>query len=180
MFFAATLIGLRRELQSVRAFGTDGETALADAFAHVFSSAVRLTCFTHVQRNIKDNLHARHFPQVCAKQILDDVFGSLTGDVFSEGLVDCHSEDEVQRQLRALESRWMTIERSDPRIQPGFFSWFCNHKVGIITSTMLRPVREQAGLGCPPGSFTTNASETVNSMLNPIAGIGAFQHRALH
>lgn len=30
---------------------------------------------------------------------------------------------------------------------------------------MLRPVREECGLGCPPDIFTTNASESVNAML---------------
>ena len=34
-----------------------------------------------------------------------------------------------------------------------------------MKSTMLRPIREQAGLGNPPQPFTTNASETVNSVL---------------
>ena len=30
---------------------------------------------------------------------------------------------------------------------------------------MLRPVREEAGLGIPPPTFTTNASESINAML---------------
>lgn len=30
---------------------------------------------------------------------------------------------------------------------------------------MLQPIWEQAGLGCPPQKLTTNASETVNSVL---------------
>ena len=34
LFFASTLIGLRQELQGLRAFGTDGEKALVDAFSH--------------------------------------------------------------------------------------------------------------------------------------------------
>ena len=34
-----------------------------------------------------------------------------------------------------------------------------------MKSTMLRPIREQAGLGNPPQPFTTNANETVNSVL---------------
>jgi len=40
LFFAATLIGLRKELQGLHAFGTDGEKALGDAFAHKFHFAV--------------------------------------------------------------------------------------------------------------------------------------------
>ena len=34
-----------------------------------------------------------------------------------------------------------------------------------IMQTMMKPVREEAGLGSPPEPFTTNASETVNSII---------------
>ena len=35
----------------------------------------------------------------------------------------------------------------------------------MIRDTMLRCVREECGLGCPPDIFTTNASESVNAVL---------------
>ncbi len=165
LFFAATLVGLRRGLQALCAFGTDGEKALADAFAHEFRYATHLTCFIHFRRNIKMQLHDRSFPEMAAKEILDDVFGCQQGEVLSEGLVDCMSTNEFDAKLAILETRWAKIEESHPVTQPGFFTWFCQQKVEIMKSTMLRPVREQAGLGCPPQAFTTNASETVNSML---------------
>ena len=34
-----------------------------------------------------------------------------------------------------------------------------------ITSGMLRPLREEVGLGIPPSPFSTNASESINAML---------------
>ena len=46
-----------------------------------------------------------------------------------------------------------------------FFDWFVQHKVEMITSGMLQPMREDAGLGFPPASFTTNACESLNAML---------------
>ena len=49
LFFASTLIGMCRPLQGVRAFGTDGEQALAEAFGHEFAFSQRLTCFIHVR-----------------------------------------------------------------------------------------------------------------------------------
>ncbi len=49
---------LRRELQSMIAFGTDGEEALANAFGHEFQSAVRLTCAIHKRRNVEAKLKA--------------------------------------------------------------------------------------------------------------------------
>ena len=56
LFFASSLVGLRKELLNVKAFGTDGEEALADAFSHEFGKAVHLTCVIHKQRNIKAKL----------------------------------------------------------------------------------------------------------------------------
>ena len=43
LFFVSTLIWLRCELQALRAFGTDGEKALADTFSQEFQYAVHLT-----------------------------------------------------------------------------------------------------------------------------------------
>lgn len=34
-----------------------------------------------------------------------------------------------------------------------------------VKASMLRPVKEQAGLGCPPDAFTTNVSKSVNALL---------------
>lgn len=48
---------------------------------------------------------------------------------------------------------------------PGFYSWFLQNKVNTIKSTMLRSIRCEAGLGSPPLAFTTNASETTNSII---------------
>ena len=46
-----------------------------------------------------------------------------------------------------------------------FIQWFKLNKEVIIKKSMLRPVREKAGLGSPPIAFTTNASESVNAVL---------------
>ena len=35
----------------------------------------------------------------------------------------------------------------------------------MVKKCMLRLVQQQAGLGCPPDAFTTNASERVNASL---------------
>ena len=53
LFFASSLVGLRRVLANVKSFGTDGEQALVDAFQHEFSSSSHLTCCIHVRRNTK-------------------------------------------------------------------------------------------------------------------------------
>ena len=146
-------------LGGVRAFGTDGEKALADGFTHEFRYALHLTCFIHFRRNIKQQLQERDFPSHAISEIIDDVMGCQKGSVFCEGLVDCSSHDEFQQKLVLLKERW---EKFDGE---GFYEWFCEHKAAIVEETMLKPIREDAGLGCPPESFTTNASETANFII---------------
>lgn len=153
--FAATLIGLRRQLVGLRAFGTDEEKALADEFY--------LTCFNHCRRNIKAQLQNRNYPEADVKEILDDIFGCQKGSVFCEGLVDSATEGEFSQKLETLDSRWDGIQKASGACT-GFFDWFVHNKSSPIVTTMLKSVREEAGLGSPPESFTTNASETVNSI----------------
>ena len=47
LFFASSLVGMSRGLIHLKAFGTDGELALSDAFSHEFSSAEHLICSIH-------------------------------------------------------------------------------------------------------------------------------------
>ena len=46
-----------------------------------------------------------------------------------------------------------------------FTYWFKWHKCDTVVASLLRPIREQAGLGYPPEQFTTNASESINALL---------------
>ena len=152
---------MRCELAGLRAFGTDGEKALADAFAHEFNYAVHLTCFIHCRRNIKCQLHTLGFPECSIKEVLDDIFGCQQG---SEGLVDSLNEEEFSQKLEVLQRQWNELEKTHNAC-PGFYNWFMRNKATTIMQTMMKPVREEAGLGSPPEPFTRNASETVNSII---------------
>lgn len=132
LFFASTLIGLRRELAGLRAFGTDGEKALVDAFSHEFHYASHLTCFIHCRRNIKGQLQVLGFPDSAIKEVLDDIFGCQNGNVLAEGLVDSVSEEEFNQKLPVMEKRWSDFEK-EYNTQPGFFNWFTKNKATIIT-----------------------------------------------
>ncbi len=159
VFFAATLVGLRRELQGLQAFGTDGEKALVDAFSHEFHYVVNLTCFIHCHRNVKRQLQELSFPECASKEVLDDIFGCQHGSTLSEGLVDSSSEEEFYQKLEVLEECWNSLGDTY-NAKPGFYDWFVRNKATTITKTMIKPVREEANLGSPPDPFTTNASET--------------------
>ena len=74
--------GLRDEL---RAFGTDGEKALEQAFTEGFPSAVKLRCMSHFKNNVKDHLKAL---EVSDRNEITN-HGYNTGDgVYHEGMVD--------------------------------------------------------------------------------------------
>ena len=46
---------------------------------------------------------------------------------------------------------------------PSFHAWVMKYHSGDLKETMLRPLREAAGLGSPPSSYTTNANESMNA-----------------
>ena len=96
--------------------------------------------------------------------MLDDIFGQQQGNTFLEGLVDSENEDDFELKLDVLQKRWADIEVRHNTKQ-GFFSWFLKNKVEIMKNTMLKNIRQDAGLGSPPQVFTTNASETTNSII---------------
>ena len=110
VFFAATLVGLRPELQGLRAFGTDGEKSLVDAFSHGFSYAIRLTCFNHCKQNVKRKLQEMNYPETAIKEILDDLFDVRQSDTFCEGLVDSVSEQDFGDKLMHLDKRWKQLQ----------------------------------------------------------------------
>ena len=56
LFFASSIVGECRALQSLRAFGTDGEKALSDAMKYAFPHAIHLMCFRHCRSNITAKL----------------------------------------------------------------------------------------------------------------------------
>lgn len=175
LFFASSLIGLRQDLLALQAFGTDGEKALANAFGHEFRYATHLSCFVHCRRNVKQELNDRKYPTTAMTTVLEDIFGKQQGDVFVEGLVDSVSEEEFDRKVAMLSAKWSEIESTSSQVSSGFHSWFVRYKADSIKSTMLKPVREQAGLGCPPEQFTTNQSEAINGVIKNQVGYKSHQ-----
>jgi len=165
LFFASSLIGLSPQLQGVRAFGTDGEQPLIDAFSHEFGFSQHLTCFLHVRRNIKDELNKYNIPTEVASLMLDDIFGRRLGTVFEEGMVDSSDDADFQMKLDSTLEKWRNLDVCSSADMEGFLQYFTANKVAVIRHTMLRPIRIECGLGNPPEIFTTNASESTNALL---------------
>ena len=109
LFFASSLVGLSSQLEGIRAFGTDGEKALSDAFTHEFGFSQHLTCFIHVRKNLKDKLSEYSIPSSLSQQILDDTFGKRLGGTLVEGIVDASDDADFQSKLDNCLQSWRSF-----------------------------------------------------------------------
>ena len=159
LFFVSALVGLSKEIEKFLV-----EKALVDAMTQVFPCATHLTCFILVRRNIKDELTKLGIPDSIQKEVINDIFGMRTESSFYEGLVDAPNEDVFDRKLEGLQNKWLKHEDYRSSLET-FSLWFLSHKARIMKETMIRPRREEAGLGSPPEAFYTNASECINSII---------------
>lgn len=161
-FFASSLVGKRPDLTGLRCNGTDGEAALVNAFSTVFPRAIHLRCFLHFRENIKRKLQQLNIAASVIKVYRKDIFGDPSQLEF--GLVDAESESELDAMLNSLENVWNDRESSF-HSPPEFHSWFMQYGRNVISKSMLRPVREKAGLGSPPEPYYTNDIESKNNIL---------------
>ena len=159
--FGGTLKSLNPGLGNVLAFGTDGEKALATAFRNNFERATNLLCDLHLKANVESKLQEFGISGNIKETIVADIFGRRRGTVFEAGLADASSRDLFVKQLGQLEEPWSALHDNGRN----FFNWFRDHKSDDFVSCVISPVRQRAGLGCPPERFTTNRSETTNNVL---------------
>jgi len=166
-FFASGLISLRPALRNILAFGTDGEVELYKAFMTNFPNALHLRCFRHYRANLSMKLKELKIPSSVSDDFLLDIFGRTEEGIHTEGLVDVEDASAFEEKLEELQDVWDAREQAcNPTMTPTFFDWFITHKSEEIVSSMLRPIREAAGLGCPPSPYYTNDSECINSVMH--------------
>ena len=115
---------------------------------------------------MKNKLHEYNIPSCVNTEILDDIFGKKAGAVYLEGLVDAIDIDDFDAKTESLLKKWTNSEHTSTCNMEGFISWFQTFKAPVIHGSMIRPVREECGLGSLPAPFKTNASKTANYMLN--------------
>ena len=160
--FSSTLVGCRRELRQILAFGSDGDKALVEAFTHNFPYAIQLRCFLHFKRNVQEKLKELGFSSSVSNEFLADIFGKRVGGTFQAGLVDCSTVEEFDDCLKKLEPIWNARESSS---EPAFHQYFVQYQADVVRYHMRRDLRESCGLGSPPAEFTTNSSESINAAL---------------
>lgn len=87
------------------------------------------------------------------------------GSTYCEGLVDSEIEEVFYQKLQEKKLIQGREKEDHPGCSAGSYDWFCQHQCEQIISGMLIPIREDADLGVPPSPFTTNASESLNTVL---------------
>ena len=133
----------------LKAFGTDGETALVDAFSHKFGFAIHLYCALHLRRNIKQQLHSQCFPEEHIKTTLVEILVFPKVPCIWKALIDCKTCEEFDNKLALLKPIWDARESSNSTRTAEFYDWFVKHKSKVLKSTALYPVYVEAGLGTP-------------------------------
>ena len=165
-YFANTLVSHAKKLHEVQAFGTDGDPALIEAFTHNFPSARQLRCFLHLKKNFLSKLRDNGIPPAVSQEFISDIFGKRIGGTYEEGLVDSLDSADFNSRLQSCRDVWNARELC--YLGPGqtsFFDYFVKYHASTVCHTMLKDVRIAAGLGSPPGIFTTNANESLNAAL---------------
>ena len=111
-----------------------------------------------MRKNVEKKLQELQLPKTSQNEIVADIFGRKRGNIFESGLTDARSDEAFDAMLGNLEERWSSTHAKGK----AFFTWFQTRKRKEFLNSVIRPVRQRAGLGSPPDRFTTNRSEQTN------------------
>ena len=156
------LKSLEPELKNLMAFGTDDEKALVGDFNETFQRDTHLLCAIHLRKNIDTELVSMDIKGESEQSIMDDTQKERKiCSVFESGLSDAGSAEEFIGLFESLEEKWSLLHSNGK----AFHSWFGSKKTEEFIRSVISPVRQNAGLGCPPDKFTNNRSERTNDVL---------------
>ena len=168
--FFSTLLKLEPKLANIVAVGTDGEKAIVKALKAVFPEKIYLRCFLHMKDNIRRKLSELLLPESVREDIIKDLFGTQQGSTYVKGALDASSCADFDDRLLRLKIKWDEAEAAfHPNHEPQVYNWILKNEAEVMRHSMLAPVRELAGLGSPPVSFTTNRNESMNSVVKAFA-----------
>lgn len=174
-FLAAGILRLCRNLRNLKAFGSDGEKAIYQAFGDIFPNAVHLRCEIHMRDNVDAKLKVLGISEAVAKEMTADLFGTYLGNEKYKGLVDAESKDEFEAKLESLGCKWSSVHPQGK----AFYDYFCKEKAAAFWECMSAEVRIRCGLGYPPARYTQNPNESMNSVLKKLTGNKKMSARGL-
>ena len=159
--FCGALKTLKPDLKDLLAYGTDDEEALSSAFTENFERTTHLLCSNHLRKNVECRLVELDIKGKEKEDVLADIFGRQVGEVYERGLCDAESPESFRSQMGVLKEKWLKIKTKGLQ----FYQWFAKNKEEKFLYHVIAPVRQRAGLGCPPTKFTTNRSERTNGVI---------------
>ncbi len=146
---------------NLKAFITDGESALQNALTEAFPNAVSLMCITHIERNIrrhaKENLHL-------SDRFAATVIKDITGSVNNKGLIHSKTYNEYCSNVEKLHTKWNTMEEAEiPNREPMFFQYFRKNKAQVLYDHCMTHLSNDLGLVSEVAD--NNAPESLHATL---------------
>ena len=89
-------------------------------------------------------------------EIIADIFGKTTDNIFESGLSDADSKEDFYSKLSILESKWVRMHKRSEE----FYDWFNDNKTDTFVNSVISPMRMLS-----PERFTTNRSERTNGII---------------
>ena len=120
-----------------------------------------MLCSIHLKKSVENRLVEMGITGKIKDDIVADIFGRQVGEVHESGLSDAESQESFRKQMEMVKENWSKCHLYGPK----FFQWFVKNKEKKMLNHVIVPVRQRAGLGCPPSKFTTNRSERTNGVI---------------
>lgn len=148
--------------EQVPFFRTDGDRAMFKGLksSPSFSDSEHLLCLIHHRKNVESKLQELGLHKNTA-QILRSIYGEQVDEIRYQGLADCENDKEYEEALIHSCTKWNGLETAETGRDPEFATWFMQHQSKEVKECMLRPVRQQTGLGDP----RRDECECLNSLL---------------
>jgi len=102
----STLLQECPKLVDLKVFGTDGDVNLSSVFQACFPINKHLLCDIHMFNNIERKLIKLGISGKLKIEYLNDIFGSIEGDIKNPGLVDSLTPEEFGTNLKNLSEIW--------------------------------------------------------------------------
>ena len=132
----STLIRLRPSYTSLKAFETDGELNVYNAFKGCFNKAQQFLCWIHTKENIENKLSEL---QVKDKNVyMEEVLGKTSANIKIKGLLDCFEDNEFLAEWKNLE-KWKNRAVGRYRLLKNLIET----KKDFIKSSMIASVRKR-------------------------------------
>ena len=141
--FLLEMLGANPGLLNLHTIGTDMESAIFNGFHSILIKLFLLLCVRHLQERdekaiekLQSKLQTADKYKASNKQnILWDIYGKRTDDVFQQGLADAEDVDEFNAKLMSLKPRW-------DKLCTGFYNWFVSNRKKEFEQSVIKSARD--------------------------------------